>query len=73
MSIFVIDLVISSDEILKEYQGTVRTVQAYDLKGRSIRFPAAILRPYVTREGIRGRFQLEIDENNKFKDIKRLN
>jgi hypothetical protein len=69
----VIDVSLSYDDMLKAYQGTVRTVQGIDVKGRKIRFPADILREFVTHDGVYGRFQIKISENNHFEGIKRLN
>ena len=68
-----IDVSLSADDMLKAYQGSIRTVQGIDVKGRKIRFPAAILREFVTHDGVSGRFQIQMCENNHFKGIKRLN
>ncbi len=72
MSEVVISLNIAADEYLKLYKGSARSVFTQTVEGRSIRFPANILQPFVTREGVRGRFIIEFDEQNKFRYIKRL-
>ncbi len=67
-----IDIAISSEEYLKLYQGVAKDVFTVSRDGRRIRFPAQVLRPFVTREGIRGSFRIHFDQNNKFKAIDRL-
>ncbi len=72
MSEVVISLSITADEYIKLYKGAARSVFTRTAEGRSIRFPANILQPFVTREGVRGSFVIEFDEQNKFKRIKQL-
>lgn len=72
MQTVVVNLSIPADEYQRLYQGVVRDVLARSVDGRRIRFPAAILRPYVTHTGISGRFQIVFDEHNRFQTIKRL-
>ena len=40
--------------------------------GLTVRFPAYVLRPYLTGLEIRGEFILECDEHNKFSSIRRV-
>lgn len=54
------------------YQGVASSVHAHARDGRSIRFPANILQQFVTRDGIRGSFQIIFDDNMKFQAIRRL-
>ncbi|MGH1438850.1 MAG: DUF2835 domain-containing protein [Cellvibrionaceae bacterium] len=68
----VVSLAIAADEYIKLYQGSARSVYTETIEGRSIRFPANILQPFVTREGIKGHFSIEFDQGNKFKTISRL-
>lgn len=68
----VVNLVISAEEFQRLYQGAVRDVLATASDGRRVRFPAMILRPFVTREGIRGRFEIVFDDNNRFQTVNRL-
>lgn len=71
MSAISVSLVISADEYLKLYQGVAKSVFAKSASGETVRFPATILQPFVTREGVKGNFIIEFDNNNKFKSIKR--
>jgi hypothetical protein len=72
MSEIIVSLNIAPDEYLKLYQGTARSVFTKTREGRSIRFPANILQPFVSHEGVVGSFKIEFDENNRFKNITRL-
>lgn len=68
----VVDLQISRDKYLLLYKTYVRSVQAVSRDGRSIRFPASILQPFINHEGVRGTFVIQFDSNNKFQQIKRV-
>lgn len=72
MKSVIINLTIAPEEYQRWYQGAAQDVLAYTVDGRSVRFPAPILRRFVTREGIRGRFRITFDHHNRFQDIKRV-
>lgn len=63
---------ISPEEYVKAYQAPGKTVWAVDGEGRSIRFPANILRPFVEHDGIRGSFRIEFNDQGKFSGIERV-
>lgn len=63
---------ISQDEYLRNYRGSAHSVLVQAEDGRTVRFPAVNLRKFVTTEGIRGRFEMTLDENNSLIDIRRL-
>lgn len=67
-----VNLLIPADEYQRLYQGVVRDVLAQSVDGRRVRFPAAILRPYVTHSGISGRFRIVFDEQNRFHAIEKI-
>jgi len=68
----IVSLAISAEEFQRLYQGSVKTVFAQSIDGRNIRFPATILRPFVLHTGVRGTFQINFDEDNRFQSIQRL-
>jgi hypothetical protein len=68
----VVSLSVSASEYLAWYQGAAQTVYATTVDGRSVRFPARILQPFVTSSGVSGTFAIEFDDNNRFQQIKRL-
>ncbi len=63
---------ISSDEYLRYYQGSAHSVVAVSEDGRRVRFPASNLRPFVTREGVHGRFELLLDSDNRLLELRRV-
>lgn len=66
------NLKLSAEQYRSYYQGNINAVQVTSIDGRHIRFPAAVLRPYLTHSGISGQFCIEFDENHRFKAIKKL-
>ncbi|QEY15667.1 DUF2835 family protein [Cellvibrio sp. KY-GH-1] len=72
MKSIIVNLAISAEEFQRLYEGSVKTVFAHSIDGRSIRFPANILRPYVMHSGVRGTFQIDFDDENRFKAINRV-
>lgn len=63
-------LQISNERFLRYYQGNANSVVVTAECGKSLRFPAARLRPLLTRNGISGRFRLTVDQNNRFISLK---
>lgn len=72
MPAVVVSLNIPRDEYLRVYQGAARSVLAWDSLGRKISFPVNVLQPFVSHEGVQGKFRLEFDEQNRFVAIKRI-
>ncbi|MEM8983901.1 MAG: DUF2835 domain-containing protein [Pseudomonadota bacterium] len=68
----VVSLAIAADEYLRVYSGTARHVQTIANNGQSVRFPASILRPFVTHTGVHGRFEIRYGDNGRFEAINRL-
>jgi hypothetical protein len=72
MPAVVVALNIPRDEYLRVYQGSARSVLAWDSLGRKISFPVKVLQPFVSHEGVRGKFRLEFDDENRFTSIVRI-
>ena len=68
----VADIFISAEEMLKLYEGAAKNASVVARDGRRIEFPAHILRPFVTREGVSGSFAIYFDRDRKFQRIDRL-
>ncbi len=64
-------LTVSQHDYLRFYQGAANNVRVTSECGRRLLFPASRLRPFLTHTGISGRFQLSIDANNRFIDLKK--
>lgn len=67
-----VTLSISAEDYLRVYQGVAKKVYAKDHHGRRVSFPVNILQPYVTHQGVHGSFTIYFDDNNRFKDIRRV-
>jgi hypothetical protein len=63
---------IAPNEYQAYYTGTAKNVVTTSIDGRTIRFPASILRPFVTYDGVQGHFVIEFDEDNKLVAINRI-
>ena len=59
-------------ELKKYYSGHAQSVVARSTRGIRVQFPANLLLPYVTHNGIKGQFELEYDENGKAIGLTRL-
>ena len=68
----IVDLRISYEEFLKFYQGIAYQVEAKAEDGRKVQFPARVLRPYVVKHGIDGRFKIDYDHTGKFQAIQKI-
>jgi hypothetical protein len=63
---------ISSDDYLRYYRGEAQMVQVVADDGRRIRFPASSLRPFVSRDGVRGAFEITLDGENRLLELRKL-
>lgn len=63
---------ISADEYLRYYRGGVRVVHVRSVDGRRINFPANRLVPFVSHDGVIGRFALQFDDQNRYVAMRRL-
>ena len=72
MEKIVIEINISTKKLLRYYQGEASAVVTQSVDGRMVRFPANILRPYVTHQGVQGLFELKFNETGKLLDIRKL-
>lgn len=68
-----VSLRIPKDELLRYYRGSAKTVIATATNGQTVRFPVEVLRPFVTRDGISGHFNLYFTTEGRFERIEKLN
>ncbi|MCA2018677.1 DUF2835 domain-containing protein [Vibrio tritonius] len=69
MNQYFFSLNISYQTFLNHYSGQASTVLVVTENGLRLQLPAARLRPYLSQLGIRGRFRLITDQNNKIQRI----
>lgn len=72
MRSIIVPLKIQAEEFQRLYQGNVKDVSARTIDGLSVRFPANILRPYVTHAGIMGTFAIHFSDENRFHSIEKI-
>jgi hypothetical protein len=65
-------LELSADQVLRYYQGRANQVSVLAEDGRRVEFPVQALRPFVSRQGVQGYFEILIDDNNRLLRIDRL-
>ncbi|QSA19688.1 DUF2835 domain-containing protein, partial [Vibrio furnissii] len=57
---------ISYQSFLSHYSGAASTVLVLTESGLRLQLPAAKFRPFLSQIGVKGRFRLTTDQNNKF-------
>jgi len=72
MKSILVDLNISTDKYMLLYQGVAQNVYTHSLDGRSVQFPAKILQPFLLRDGVKGRFRINFDDNGKYQGIEKI-
>ncbi len=63
---------LGNSEIARYYQGSAREISVQADTGERLRFAARHIRPFLTSEGIRGRFLLATDKNHHFLSLTKL-
>lgn len=67
-----VSLHISSHQYLAYYKGIADAVVATSADGRKVRFPARVLRQFLTHDGIDGSFLIRFNALNKFVGIEKV-
>ena len=62
-------ITIGAEEYLKLYKLGRAVVNARSTDGRRVQFPAEALRPWVNHDGIRGKFRIYFDQDNRLSRI----
>jgi hypothetical protein len=65
-------LSIDASELQKYYRGEVLSVLATTQQGIKVQFPANLILPYVSHNGIHGRFILDYQPDGKAISLRRL-
>lgn len=63
---------LSYEKYTAYYKGYAEHVIVTAFDGRKIQFPAEILKPYLTRQGINGTFVIHFDNQNKYQSLERI-
>ena len=71
MQRFEFQLSLSPDHYLDYYRGSVQQVLVRCADGRTVQFPAALLKSFVTPAGVHGAFVLTCDDQHRGADLRR--
>lgn len=63
---------ISPEQYLAYYQGVAKRVVVKMADGRTMQFPANILRPFLLTNGVVGDFVIRFDQQHRLIDINRV-
>ena len=69
---FEFNMALSARETRTIYEGQARYIMVESAQGLKLQLPAANFRRHVTTEGIKGRFSVETDVNNKILALHKL-
>ena len=72
MTEYFFSLYLSYAECLDYYHGKYTSVQVTEDGGKTIRFAAKHLRPFISSLGIRGRFRLTLSADNQFLKLEKV-
>ena len=72
MAIYQFTVSITAEAWLEFYRRPKSTIVATDVHGRTIQLAARHFQRFVTREGIRGFFELRLSDTNDFLDLKKV-
>tara|TARA_R110002049_G_scaffold225521_1_gene397430 strand:+ start:51766 stop:51987 length:222 start_codon:yes stop_codon:yes gene_type:complete len=72
MSSITVTLAINTQEFAQLYRGQARQVICTAKDGRTVQFPATVLRQFLTHSGVHGEFEIFFSQDNRFTKIKKL-
>ncbi|RMF16087.1 MAG: DUF2835 family protein [Gammaproteobacteria bacterium] len=63
---------LSPETLHRLYREPVQVVHAVADDGRRVQFPVSAIRPYITRDGVKGRFELVFSDSFRLLELRRL-
>ncbi len=69
MGSITVNLAISTEEFARLYRGEARDVICTAKDGRTVQFPANVLRQFLTHDGVHGEFELFFSTDKRFSRI----
>ncbi|WP_428033619.1 DUF2835 domain-containing protein [Amphritea sp.] len=72
MQQIIVDISLTQEQYLAHYRQQVKDVVAVSRDGRRVRFPSALLQPYLLHNGVQGSFRICFTDAGKFSSIERL-
>lgn len=62
----IVSLHVTPEKIQAYYRGEIRSFMARASNGQTVQFPASVLHRFIAHDGVRGRFRLIFDDQQKF-------
>jgi len=72
MPISIFNVYLNERETLSFYSARNNRVKVTAENGQTLSLPWEVFKPYVTKNGINGRFAVYFDVHGKFKELRRL-
>lgn len=69
---YIFSVSVSAEEYMSYYSGHIKYVIVHDSYGRRVQLPANVFRPFVTHNGIHGRFKVTVGADHKLQQIERV-
>ncbi|MGR6861491.1 DUF2835 domain-containing protein [uncultured Aliivibrio sp.] len=63
---------VSYQAFLSHYSGAASTVMVMTEQGLKLQLPASRFRAFLTQLGVKGRFRLTVDQNNRFINLEQV-
>lgn len=63
---------VSAERLLAMYSGDARYLIVWSSEGLKLQLPLANFRPFVTDGGLKGRFEVTVDQQNKLQSLKKI-
>lgn len=63
---------VSYQAFLSHYAGSASTVMVMTEQGLKLQLPASRFRSFLTQLGVKGRFRLTTDQNNRFLNLEQV-
>ncbi len=67
-----LNISLTAQQVKTIYEGQTRFILATSSDGLKVQLPALNFRPFVTLNGIHGRFRVSVDANNKIRKLEKL-
>ena len=68
----IFNIYLSEKETLSFYSAQNNRVKVTAENGQTLSLPWGVFKPYVTKNGINGRFAVDFDAHGKFRELRRL-
>ncbi|PSW14817.1 DUF2835 domain-containing protein [Photobacterium sanctipauli] len=72
MKSFTFSAYISYNDFLNHYSGVAATVVVRTDNGLKLQLPASRFRPFLTQIGVKGRFRVTVNQDNRLQGIEQI-